>query len=68
MKREARTTGFVFRLYRSLVRFFPHRFRCAFEHEMLETTAEAAVWIRRQSLVPRQNSIRPGNQLRAAMS
>jgi predicted permease len=50
MEREMRTTGFVFRLYRRLVRFFPHRFRCAFEHEMLETTEEAAVWIRRQGL------------------
>lgn len=45
-----RSNGFVLRFYRNLVRFFPHRFRCAFEREMLETT-EAAVWIRPQNLL-----------------
>jgi predicted permease len=49
MEGETRATGFACRLYRSLVRFFPHRFRCAFEREMLQTTEEAAVWIERQS-------------------
>lgn len=50
METETRLTGFSYRLYRDLVRLFPHRFRCAFEREMLQTTEEAAVWIRRQSL------------------
>jgi predicted permease len=49
MEGETRSTGFAYRLYRNLVRFFPHRFRCAFEREMLQTTEEAAVWIQRQS-------------------
>jgi predicted permease len=49
MEGEARSTGFAYRLYRNMVRFFPHRFRCAFEREMLQTTDEAAVWIERQS-------------------
>jgi predicted permease len=47
---ETRSTGFAVRLYRNLVRFFPHRFRCAFEREMIQTTDDAAVWIERQSL------------------
>jgi predicted permease len=51
MKTETRSTGFVIRLYRNLLRFFPHRFRCAFEREMLQTTEEAAVWIEHQSLL-----------------
>ena len=51
MEGETRSNGFVIRLYRSLARFFPHRFRCAFEREMLETTEEAAVWIRRQNFL-----------------
>ena len=51
MQGESRSRGFVLGLYRSLMRFFPHRFRCAFEREMLDTTEEAAVWIRRQSLL-----------------
>jgi hypothetical protein len=51
MKGETRSTGFVVCLYRKLVRFFPHRFRCAFEPEMLETTENAAVWMRRQSVL-----------------
>ncbi|HSZ17146.1 MAG TPA: ADOP family duplicated permease [Terracidiphilus sp.] len=50
MEGETPSTGFVLRLYRDLVRFFPHRFRCAFEREMLETTEEAGTWIQRQSL------------------
>jgi predicted permease len=50
MKSETGASGFAFRLYRNLVRFFPHRFRCAFEHEMLQTTEEAALWIQRQSI------------------
>jgi hypothetical protein len=50
MTSEMRSTGFVLRLYRNLARCFPHRFRCAFEREMLATTDEAAVWIRRQNL------------------
>jgi predicted permease len=50
MESETRSSGFVFRLYRNLMRFFPHRFRCAFEHEMRQTTDEAAAWIQRQSL------------------
>jgi macrolide transport system ATP-binding/permease protein len=50
MEDESRSTGSVFRLYRKLARFFPHCFRCAFVHEMLETTKEADVWIRRQNL------------------
>lgn len=45
------STGFAFRLYRNLVRFFPHRFRCAFEREMLQTTDEAVAWIQRESLL-----------------
>ncbi len=49
MASESHTTGFVLRLYRKLVRLFPHRFRCAFEREMLKTTEEADVWIRRQN-------------------
>jgi len=51
MEGETRSAGFVLRLYRSLAGLFPHRFRCAFEHEMLETTDEAAVWMRRQNLL-----------------
>ncbi|UWZ84597.1 ABC transporter permease [Occallatibacter riparius] len=47
---NARSAGFVVSLYRRLLRFFPHRFRCAFEHEMLETTEGAAASMRRQSL------------------
>ena len=50
MEGETPSTGIVLRLYRDLVRFFPHRFRCAFEREMLETTEEAGAWIQRQSL------------------
>ena len=49
MARETGTNGFVVRLYQNLVRFFPHRFRCAFEREMLEATEENAVRMRRQS-------------------
>jgi hypothetical protein len=49
METETRSTGFAYRLYRNLVRLFPHRFRCAFEREMLQTTDEAAVWMGRQS-------------------
>ena len=51
MKSKTSSTGLVVVLYRNLARFFPHRFRCAFEHEMLETTEQAAVWMRRQSLL-----------------
>jgi predicted permease len=50
MEAEKRSTGFAVGLYRNLARFFPHRFRSAFEHEMLQTTEEAAGWIRRQNL------------------
>ena len=50
MQGETRSTGFAVRLYGKLARLFPHRFRCAFEREMLETTEDAAVWIRRQNL------------------
>jgi predicted permease len=51
MKGETRSTGFAYRLYRNLMRFFPHRFRCAFECEMLHTSQDAAVWMQRQSLL-----------------
>jgi predicted permease len=50
MRSKSRSTGFAYRFYRGLVQLFPHRFRCAFECEMLQTTEEAAVWIERQSL------------------
>lgn len=50
MERETGSTGLAVCLYRNLARFFPRRFRCAFERDMLETTEEAAVWIRRQNL------------------
>src|ERR1700679_1559509 len=50
MESETRSSGFAFRLYRNLLRLFPHRFRCCFEHEMRQTTDEAAAWIERQSL------------------
>jgi predicted permease len=50
MEGKTRSTGFVVGFYRHLLRFFPHRFRCAFEREMSETTEQAAVWIRRQNL------------------
>ena len=49
METATRSTVFAYRLYRHLVRLFPHRFRCAFEREMLQTTDEAAVWIQHQS-------------------
>src|SRR5579863_164324 len=49
MASESRAPGFILRLYRRLVRLFPHRFRCAFEREMLETTEEAAAQIRHQN-------------------
>ena len=49
MEGETHSSGLAVRLYRILVRFFPHRFRCAFESEMLQTTEEAAVWIERQN-------------------
>ena len=48
---ETRSAGFAIRLYQLLVRFFPYRFRCAFESEMLQTTEDAAAWIERQSRV-----------------
>jgi len=51
MESKTPPAGSVVRLYRNLVRFFPHRFRCAFEREMLGTTEEAAVWIRGQNLL-----------------
>jgi predicted permease len=51
MKGETRSTEFVFRLYRTLARIFPHRFRCAFERELLETTEDATVWLQRQNLL-----------------
>ena len=51
METKTRSSGVAYRLYRSLVRYFPHRFRCAFEREMLQTTEEAAVWIQRQRLL-----------------
>jgi predicted permease len=47
MEGETRSTGLILRLYRRLVRFFPHRFRCAFEREMLETTEETGVSMQR---------------------
>ena len=50
MEGEKRSIGFVVSLYRKLARLFPHRFRCAFERDMLETTEEATVWMRRQNL------------------
>lgn len=50
MERETGSTGLAVCFYRNLARFFPHRFRCAFERDMLETTEDAAVWIRRQNL------------------
>ncbi|MGA7808908.1 FtsX-like permease family protein, partial [Bradyrhizobium sp.] len=50
MESKSLSPGFVVCLYRNLARFFPHRFRCAFEREMFETTEEAAVWMRRQNL------------------
>src|SRR5512146_1825955 len=51
METETRSIGFAHRLYRKLVRSFPHRFRCAFEREMLQTTDDAVAWIERQSLL-----------------
>ena len=50
MGAEKRSTGFAAGIYRNLVRFFPHRFRSAFEHEILQTTEEIAVSIQRQNL------------------
>ena len=50
METETRSNGFAHHLYRNLVRFFPHRFRCAFEHEMLQATDDSAAWIERQRL------------------
>lgn len=50
MENETCSIGLAVCLYRNLARFFPHRFRCAFEREMLETTEEAAVWIQRRNL------------------
>src|SRR3984957_5668004 len=50
METGTRSTTSAYRLYRNLLRFFPHRFRCVFEQDMLQTTEEAAVWIQRQSL------------------
>ena len=50
METGTRSTGFAYRLYRNLLRLFPHRFRCAFEPDMLQATEEAAAWIQRQSL------------------
>jgi macrolide transport system ATP-binding/permease protein len=50
MDDEPRLSRFVFRVYRNLVRFFPHRFRCAFEREML-ATAEGAVGRRQHRTV-----------------
>lgn len=47
---ETRAGGLSFRLYRNLLRLFPHRFRCAFEREMLETTDDVADRIRRLNL------------------
>jgi predicted permease len=49
MESKTLSTGLAYRLYRNLVRFFPHRFRCAFESNLLQTTDEAAVWIQSQS-------------------
>lgn len=49
MPREPHSADFVPRLYRTLLRLFPHRFRCAFESEMLAATSEAAPRMRRQS-------------------
>jgi len=43
--------GIALRAYRKLVRLFPHRFRCAFEREILHTTEDAAVWMERQGLM-----------------
>jgi predicted permease len=51
MEGETPSNGFVLRFYRYLVRFFPHRFRCAFEREMLETTEDAGISIQRQNLL-----------------
>ena len=50
MQGQTHSSAFVLRLYRNLLRLFPHRFRCAFEQEMFDTTQEAAPWIRRQNL------------------
>jgi predicted permease len=50
MEDKTCSIGFVPRLYRNLERFFPYRFRCAFEREILATTEEAAVWMRRLNL------------------
>jgi len=50
MQADSRSTAFVVSLYRNLTRFFPHRFLCAFEREMSETTEESSIWIRRQNL------------------
>src|SRR5579872_7354372 len=43
-----RSTTFILRLYRSLVRLFPHRFRCAFESEILMDTESVATPLQRQ--------------------
>jgi len=50
MEGGMRSVGLVVSFYRKLLRLFPHRFRCAFEHEMLQTTEEAAASMRRQNL------------------
>jgi len=49
MESQSRSYGFAYSFYRNLVRFFPHRSRCAFEYELLQTTEDANVWIQHQS-------------------
>jgi len=50
MEHGTHPSGLVVDVYRRLVRFFPHRFRCAFEHDLLQTTEEAAASMRQQNL------------------
>ena len=47
---ETHSTAVAVRLYRHLLRLFPHRFRCAFEREMFETAYDGTVWIERQGV------------------
>ena len=50
MNSESHSSGLVLRFYHSLMRLFPHHFRCAFESEMRETAEQAVGSIPRQNL------------------
>lgn len=51
MQREMGQRGMALRIERKLLRLFPHRFRCAFEGEMLATADDSASWTERESFV-----------------